>query len=153
MSVELRPIRPADLDALARLHARCFPGESWDAPALASILALPGASGRLAEAEDGGACGLVLALFAAEDAEILTLGVDPDRRRQGIARALLADVIARAQRAGARRLVLEVAADNEAARRLYGVHGFRPIGERRNYYRRPGGATIDAWLLARPLAD
>ena len=152
MTIELRPVRPSDLDALARLHARCFPGESWDAPALASILAMPGASGRLAGVEGGVPCGLALALVAAEDAEILTLGVDPDWRRRGVARALLADLIARVRRDGARRLVLEVATDNDAARRLYEAHGFRPIGERRNYYQRPGGVTIDAWLLALPLA-
>jgi ribosomal-protein-alanine N-acetyltransferase len=152
--VRLRPVLLADLEPLARLHARCFPEESWNAAALAGLLAMPGASARLAEAtnaKEGAPLGLLFALVVAEEAEILTLGVDPDRRRQGVARALLADLFARARSEGARRLVLEVAADNAAALSLYESQGFRPIGERRNYYRRIGGATVDAWLLQRPL--
>jgi ribosomal-protein-alanine N-acetyltransferase len=153
VTVRLRPVLPADLDALARLHARCFPEESWNAAALAGLLAMPGASARLAEDETGAPLGLLFALVVAEEAEILTLGVDPDRRREGIARALLGDLFARACREGARRLVLEVAADNAAALSLYESQGFLPIGERRNYYRRLGGATVDAWLLQRPLVE
>ena len=45
--VAIRPAGPFDLTLLAELHAACF-AERWDAPALASLLAMPGARGFLA---------------------------------------------------------------------------------------------------------
>ena len=44
-----------------------------------------------------------------------------------------------ASAAGTRRIFLEVAEDNWAARRLYAAIGFAPVGRRRNYYRRGQG--------------
>jgi ribosomal-protein-alanine N-acetyltransferase len=154
MSRALRVVRHADLDRLARLHALCFPGEAWDAVALAHILAMPRASGRFVEDEGGHALGLVFdLLLAGEEVEILTLGVHPARRRQGIARTLLGELFARAAAAGAKRVLLEVAADNPAALRLYSDLGFRTIGQRPGYYRRAAGPPVDAWLLCRGLTE
>jgi ribosomal-protein-alanine N-acetyltransferase len=49
----------------------------------------------------------------------------------------------------ARRLVLEVAADNAAALRLYARFGFQRIGERQGYYARPDGSPATAIVMAR----
>ncbi|MFA4893699.1 GNAT family N-acetyltransferase, partial [Brevundimonas sp.] len=49
---------------------------------------------------------------------------------------------------GARRLFLEVAEDNEAARALYGRAGFSEAGRRPRYYARADGSRRDALLLA-----
>jgi [ribosomal protein S18]-alanine N-acetyltransferase len=152
MTRRLRSVQPEDLSRLARLHAQCFPEERWDARALAELLAMKGASGRLLE--EGPAKlpqGLILDLFQAEDAEILTLCVAPVARRQGLARLLLDDLFRRAMKLGARSVSLEVAADNHAARRLYEAMGFAPAGHRSGYYRR-GRTTIDALVFRRPLA-
>jgi ribosomal-protein-alanine N-acetyltransferase len=43
-------------------------------------------------------------------------------------------------------VILEVAADNPAARALYARAGFREVGRRRNYYRRPA-RRADALIL------
>jgi [ribosomal protein S18]-alanine N-acetyltransferase len=146
MTVSLRSVSRADLEPLARLHLQCFAEDAWDAAALASILAMKGAEARLAE-EGEQTLGLLFAVILGEEAEILTLGVGPWARRRGVARRLLDDLFARARALGARRVVLEVAADNSAALALYEAAGFRTVGLRHGYYQREGGPAVDAWLL------
>ncbi|HXQ50281.1 MAG TPA: ribosomal protein S18-alanine N-acetyltransferase [Stellaceae bacterium] len=150
MNLRLRTIGRADLETLARIHARCFPEDAWEVAALAGVLAIAGAEARLAE-DDGRPVGFLFASIVAEEAEILTFGVAPEARLQGIARALLADLYARAAALGANRVVLEVAADNSAALALYESEGFRTVGLRNGYYYRDRGPAIDAWLLRRML--
>jgi [ribosomal protein S18]-alanine N-acetyltransferase len=147
MSVILHAAREVDLSALARLHAACFPDDAWNAAALATVLAMPGAGGRVICAETGALCGLLLDQCLGAEGEILTLGVAPEWRRQGMARRLLSDLLVRARAAGVRRLALEVAADNTAGIALYERVGFHRDGTRRGYYRRRGGPPVDAWRL------
>lgn len=147
MSAALKPAREADLSLLARLHAECFPEDAWNASALATVLAMPGADGRVFCNENATPLGLLLDQCLGLEEEILTLGVAPAARRQGVARALLGDLVARARVAKAQRLVLEVAADNPAALALYASFGFTRYGTRRRYYRRSSGSSVDAWRL------
>jgi ribosomal-protein-alanine N-acetyltransferase len=148
VSFVLHPARAADLARLAQLHAACFPDDAWNSAALATVLAMPGADGRMCCGGDGAACGLLLAQCLGLEGEILTLGVAPEVRRHGVARALLADLIARTRAGGVERLLLEVAADNTAALALYDSIGFVRQGTRRRYYSRAGGPAVDAWRLA-----
>ena len=150
-AVELRLAAETDVDALAQLHARSFPADSWERRALARLLALPKMHTRVA-ALGAKPVGFILALVVAGEAEILTLCVDPGARRRGIARALLADLYAAARGAQSARIVLEVAADNEVARALYAAEGFTAVGRRPFYYRRPDAAAADALILAQRLA-
>ncbi len=133
--------------ALARLHADVFVRpRPWSAAEFAALLALP--STVLATAPGGFALGRV----AAGEAELLTLAVAAHARRQGLGRRLLAACEAAAAARGARRLVLEVAADNLAARALYAAAGYGEVGRRRGYYAAlPGLAAADAILLAKTL--
>ncbi len=136
-----------DLAALAALHAAAFPGDAWDAPMLARLLAMPGAFAR--------ACpgGFVLLRTAADEAEIVTVAVAPERRRQGLARALAAAGLAEARRRGAATAFLEVAVDNPGAIALYRSLGFAETGRRRGYYRRCDAPPADALVMARSLQD
>ncbi len=135
---------------IAALHAACFDDEPWSEQDVAELLAMPGAIAVLAL--DGGApLGFALARAAAEDCELLSIGVISAARRGGVGRRLLHAVFNRAANAGAARLFLEVAADNRAARALYRREGFTRIGSRKGYYRRPGGPAGDAVVLARRL--
>jgi [ribosomal protein S18]-alanine N-acetyltransferase len=151
MTLSLRTIGRGDLETVARVHARCFPEDPWDAAALAGVLAMTGAEARLAE-ENARAVGLLFATIIGEEAEILTFGIAPEARRRGFARALLGDLYDRARALGAIRVVLEVAADNDVALALYESEGFRTVGLRNAYYHRDRGPPIDAWLLRRALA-
>jgi ribosomal-protein-alanine N-acetyltransferase len=150
MSFVLRSVGRADLEKLAQIHARCFPEDAWDAVALAGVLAMTGAEARMA-ADANRPLGLIFATVLGDETEVLTLGTAPETRRQGIARALLGDLYARSQALGAKRVVLEVAADNGAALALYEGEGFRTVGLRHAYYARERGPAIDAWLLRRIL--
>lgn len=141
MSAPVRPAGPFDLEILAALHAASF-SEAWSVQAIAELLAMPGAFGLIACPETGLdplPAGFLLARVAAEDCEILSLGVSPAMRRRGLARRLMEEAGAHARAAGARRMFLEVAEDNWCARRLYAALGFAPVGRRRDYYRGAAG--------------
>lgn len=132
-----------DAPALAALHAAAFPpGEAWDAAAIRALLDLPGSFGLLRPG-----AGFVLARVAADEAEILTLAVAADARRQGLGGALLAGAMAAAAARGAVAMFLEVSEHNAAARALYAAAGFAEAGRRRRYY--PDGS--DALVLKRGL--
>lgn len=131
----IRAVVAADLPELARLHATCFP-QAWDAHALAGLLESPGIIALYAPG------GFVLARAAADEAEILTVAVDPSARRKGLGRALLIEACAQAHAQGAARMFLEVGAANDAARALYATLGFDNVGSRRSYYEQGADALI-----------
>lgn len=70
----------------------------------------------------------------AEDAEILTIAVAAARRRQGIARKMLLELLRYLQENGAERVFLEVRAADLGAQSLYEQLGFQKIGFRKRYY-------------------
>lgn len=139
----------AYLDRVATLHALCF-DRPWTAEAIADLLARPGAAGAVCLGPaDGGMelLGFVLVQVAGEEAEILTLAVEPRCRGRGIGKRLVAAARDLGRRAGARTLFLEVQDGNAAAIALYGATGFEQFARRRGYYRLPGGGTADALLM------
>ncbi|MGQ9366268.1 GNAT family N-acetyltransferase [Azospirillum sp. ST 5-10] len=140
--VVLRPAGPFDAAVVAALQQLCFPEEPWSDGFVATLLGQPGTFGRLAVGGTAAApnpLGFVLARVAAEDGEILAIGVPPARRRAGLGRRLLDEALAEMQRLGATAVFLEVAEDNMAARALYTDAGFFAVGRRPGYYRRPDG--------------
>ncbi len=96
--------------------------------------------------------GFALGRAAAGEAELLTLAVHPDQRRDGLGRALLTGFEAEARARGAGVAFLEVATDNAAALALYRGAGYGYAGRRRNYYRSGADQAIDAVLLRKTLA-
>jgi len=98
--------------------------------------------------EPGPAAGFILGQIAADEAEILTLGVRSDRQRHGIGRRLVEALGRAAKRAEACRLFLEVAESNTAAVALYKGLGFAETGRRKGYYQRLGAAPEDALALS-----
>lgn len=129
-----------DCERFAAIHARCFV-DAWDADAMRKLLAQPGVIARVS------ADGFILARVAADEAEILTLAVALERRRSGQGAALVRAAAAAVREAGARRLFLEVSAENAAARGLYAGLGFVEVGRRARYY----GDGADALVLELPL--
>ena len=127
-SVQLATLAHAAV--LAAIHAAAFPpAETWGADTISLQLALPGAFGLLDRRG-----GMLLARVAADVAEVLTLAVDPDARRQGVARSLLRTAIGEARARGATALFLEVATANSAGQALYRQAGLVEVGRRRRYY-------------------
>ena len=86
----------------------------------------------------------LLGRVIADEAELLTLAVNPQSRRAGLARELVQRFARQAATLGAASAFLEVAADNLPAQTLYDTTGWRQTGRRRDYYA-PG---TDALILS-----
>jgi|AACY02.2.fsa_nt_gi Acetyltransferases len=134
-------------EAMAALHAACFPDRPWSTSEIAALLDRPGTCCVI----DPEGYAMALAQVILDEAEILTIAVAPKERRGGRGARLLARLQAEAAAAGATRLFLEVAADNTPARALYARAGYAETGRRAEYYRRADGTRIDALILSRPL--
>ncbi len=92
----------------------------------------------------GDVAGYAIAHVAADEGEILNLGVAAAHRRRGVGRRLVQAMVATLAARGAAAVYLEVRESNAAARGLYLELGFREVGRRSRYYRQP---VEDAILL------
>jgi ribosomal-protein-alanine N-acetyltransferase len=134
----------SDAGVLAEIHASAF-DRPWGAAEIAALLDSPG---TLALQPSGDRKGFVMIRALAGEAEILTLAVAPEGRRQGQARALMQAAIVQALARQAQTLFLEVAADNAAALALYEGLGFEMAGRRKGYYDRGAASPrIDALVM------
>ena len=149
--MNLRFATAEDADALAEVHARAF-DTSWSAPDIARLMQIMGGFALISLDEAGAITGFILARSMAREAEILTLAIAPWARRQGVGSALVEAAAAEALVRDADSLFLEVASDNPAALALYECAGFERVGQRRGYYMRPGGPSMDALVLRRTAA-
>ncbi len=143
---QIRPARSTDA-------ARCLPierasfSDPWSEAGFLEALEAPVGFGLVAE-RNREILGYVVGRAVAGEGEILNLAVAPEARRAGVGRALLDAALELLARRGSREVYLEVRVSNLAARRLYEAAGFRVVGVRPRYYRRP---LEDALVLSRPL--
>ncbi len=91
--------------------------------------------------------GFVIALRAADEAEIANIAVRADQRGRGSGARLLDAVLADLDGSGVAQVFLEVRASNLPALRLYERRGFVQVGRRSRYYRSP---VEDALVFRRP---
>ena len=85
-----------------------------------------------------------------DEGYITNVAVRPDCRRRGVAAQLLKVFLDFAQGNKLAFLTLEVRESNHAAIILYGRHGFRSVGRRRNYYEHP---REDAIIMTREFTN
>ena len=134
-------------DELAAFHAACFTvPRPWTVQEFATFLASPQV--LLVAAPQGFALGRVVS----DEAELLTIAVDPAARRRGTGRALLSDLMTQATTRGAREMFLEVSRENDSAIALYRTMDFAEAGLRKAYYS-DAGRPIDALIMRRELAS
>lgn len=148
----IHPVGSAASARLARLHARCFE-IGWTRREIAALLRVRGVRALLAGRPErpGEDRGLALSRASDDEAEILTIAVVPGSRRGGTGRLLLAAVEELCRDQGARRLCLEVAVDNVAARRLYEDAGFAVRSRCDGYYESPNGGQVDGLVMSKDL--
>jgi ribosomal-protein-alanine N-acetyltransferase len=145
--IRIRDFAEPDLPAVVAIERRIF-SDAWPESFFRAELSQAMAWARVAEA-DGALAGYLLAWVGAGAGHVGNLGVLPEARRRGVARALLEDLLEHAGAAGAANLTLEVRVSNFAAQALYRAVGFRLAGLRRGYYRDTGeDALTMAWTAA-----
>lgn len=145
-----------DIDRLMAVMAAAFDpayGEAWTRRQVEDALLIGNCHYILVDAQgtrpaaDSPAAGFSLSRTGFEEEELLLFAVDPQYRRQGLGRAMLAMLADGARERGAKRLLLEMRRGN-SAEMLYRQFGFTPIGLRPHYYRMQGGDGIDAITFA-----
>jgi ribosomal-protein-alanine N-acetyltransferase len=135
----IRPARPTDVGDVGAIERAVF-SDPWSEDDFAECVASE-APFLIADAH-GVVAGYVVAQSAADQGEILNLGVAPVYRRQGIGRALVEGVRALLVARGVRQVYLEVRESNAVARRLYQSLGFNEVARRARYYRRPAEDAV-----------
>ncbi|HLV60994.1 MAG TPA: ribosomal protein S18-alanine N-acetyltransferase [Fredinandcohnia sp.] len=125
-------VKPEHLPQVLDLEARSF-DHPWS-PELVTREMRQDHSLLLAISEGETVVGFVIAWMILDELHILNVAVCPERRRRGIARLLLGELLERAGRQGFVLATLEVRVSNHAAIELYRGLGFRTVGRRRNYY-------------------
>jgi ribosomal-protein-alanine N-acetyltransferase len=130
VSSNCRPLTVSVAKRCAALHKASF-AAPWSILEFERLLA---SSSVIADGNgvQGDISGFILSRRAADEAEILTIAVDPAVRKSGIATALLAYHLSRLSRAGVAQLFLEVDEANKPA-----------LG----YYARPDGSRATALVL------
>ena len=154
----IRRITPADCDAIATLEARLF-ATALDQARLMGLQSNPVFCGFVDLVPDqdqpqsisaGDLApylnGYLLATMIDGEAEILSIGVTPDRQRQGVGKRLLQHFFEHGASQNMTRVVLEVAEDNVSALGLYRDFGFAEFGRRTDYYKQ-GNQKIDAIMM------
>lgn len=143
--VRLRELEWADLETLAALEQQLFDGDAWSVESWWHELAgRPRRDYVVAVDESGGILGYAGLDLAGETGDVMTVAVAPETQARGLGHHLLTELLRRAEASGIRSLLLEVRADNAAARKLYERHGFDVISVRRRYYQ-PG--DVDALVM------
>jgi [ribosomal protein S18]-alanine N-acetyltransferase len=149
MVVEIVPMRPEHIDALMPYEREMFGSEAWSADGYRDELADTRRRYYLAAVDqDGALLGWAGIRVVADSAEVLTVGVVPAARRQGIGARLLAMLLDEARRREATEAFLEVRVDNAAAQKLYERSRFVRVGVRRGYY---DAGRVDAVVMRKQL--
>src|SRR5919106_7041809 len=80
---------------------------------------------------DSKVVGMIVVWLIVDEAHVATLAIDPEYRRQGVGKRLLAHALRYIMQDGARRSFLEVRESNIAAQEMYLKFGYEVTGRRR----------------------
>ena len=149
--LHIEPATTADAEAVAKLHAKGF-YRGWPREEFAAFLADPGRTPAYVACDKRRrVAGFAMLRLAADEAELVTIAVDPKWRKKGVGAALLRAAFEDLLMSPATKMFLEVAADNASALALYRRHGFAEIGRRDGYYSRLDGKPATALVMSRKL--
>ena len=145
-TVQIVPFRLRHLPRILRIERASFGTEAWPRKYFLELygdcrdfFVVAKVGGRIA--------GYALACAEKRNAEIASLAVDPDHRRQGVAVALMRHLLRKLSAIGIRRVELTVRTGNVAGAQLYRSLGFRRVRLVPRYYEDGG----DAYLMARAI--
>ena len=130
--IQVAPVSFMWLDALVEIDATWNP-TSWSERLFNVELANPASRVRGIFYRDQ-LIGYVIAHVVLDEAHIVSLGIRPEFRGQGMGRALLNDLLRVCQLERIQNVTLQVRVSNQAALKLYQRAGFRMVGVRKHYY-------------------
>ena len=144
-TVVLERLRWWHLDQVLAIEADLFGAERWTAAMFWNELASN--HHYVAAFTDGGELvGYAGLAVVRPEAWVNNIAVRRDRQRSGIGRQLLENLLSYGRAQGSTHTLLEVAADNGPAKRMYARYGFEVIGVRRGYYQ---PSNTDALVMRR----
>lgn len=135
MSFVISDVREELIARIAEIERECF-SLPWTEKTLRAQLDKERCV-FLAACEGETVLGYVGLSHVLDEGYISNVAVAPAYRRQGVAGALVAELIRRARALRLAFLTLEVREGNAPAVALYAKHGFRVVGRRKNYYEKP----------------
>ena len=148
--LHIEPGKMGDAKELARIHALGF-YRGWPVGEFVSFLGDTDTPVYVACDAKRRIAGFALIRVVADEAELLTIAVDPKWRCKRIGQALLAAAFDDLLMSPARRMFLEVSEENAPAIKLYQRQGFATISTRKGYYPKADGSQATALVMARDL--
>ncbi len=139
--VEIRPLTYADLPQVVAIERRSLP-TPWSLAMFVLELSKPDGA-CMAAVQDGRLAGYVICSRYDDVWHVMSVAVDPARRRQGIATTLLERIFDQVGHDA--RVTLEVRPSNVGAIALYERLGFLAAGSRRRYYQDNGEDALIMW--------
>ncbi len=144
MSVEIRPMRNSDIDAVHAIETAVFPSP-WSRAMFMEESARENDRVWIVAEAGNELLGYAGIMLVGEDAHIMNLAVRRDARGRGLGSALLSAVIDGAVCRGAVHVTLEVRESNVAAIGLYESAGLHDVGMRPGYYSGGGENAVIMW--------
>jgi ribosomal-protein-alanine N-acetyltransferase len=151
VALHIKTLESSDLGAIEAIEQRAYP-TPWSRSMFASELAKP-TSICLGAFEGDELVGYIINSRYVDAWHVMNVAVDPDRRRRGIAAALLQRLFELTRDDERRGYTLEVRVSNDGAIRLYEQLGFEPRGIRRGYYTDNREDALIMWRDARGPSD
>lgn len=151
--VELREYSPEDFDQLWELDQRCFAVDvAYSRRELAHYLSRKTAICLIAESLIAGKGRKLLGFIVGQAdsrgfGHVITLDVDPAKRKLGIGSTLMQTLEQRFRAANCKSVLLEVAVNNREGLSFYKKHGYSVLKVLRHYY--PG--DLDGMLMGKRL--
>jgi ribosomal-protein-alanine N-acetyltransferase len=139
---EIFSVEKEDLLPISEMESTIFPSDPWSREGIMNHLDTNYGSGLILKSENE-RIGYLLSGRIGDEAELLRIGILPEKRKCGYGNLLLSHWLEEEKRKGALHFFLEVRKQNRSAAALYEKNGFVLAGTRKNYYKDP----IDDALL------
>nr|WP_246280392.1 ribosomal protein S18-alanine N-acetyltransferase [Nocardioides daedukensis] len=133
------------METVAELDDELFGAEAWDEESLLDELERPGRTFVVLEDDSDGepeVVGYAITMTSGDIADLVRIGVHPQRHREGIAGLLLEHLVDAAKEESVDRMLLEVSSLNREGLGFYAATGFTQIDVRERYYKDGSDAIV-----------
>ncbi|MEY4884112.1 MAG: hypothetical protein RIS34_1966 [Pseudomonadota bacterium] len=145
VEARFEPLQPHWLEAVLHIEQQVY-AHPWNRTNFTDAVS-SGYEAQLLLAGDT-LLGYFVAMKGVDEVHLLNITVAAEHQRQGWARVMLDALAIWARGQGAQWLWLEVRVSNLRAMAVYESHGYRRMGERKNYYPAGGNQREDALVMS-----